>query len=140
MDTTPQTYLAICEALKATGVFEAVLFGMYPEEIPTAESYPMATIRPTAFERLDAGDPIEPQRVERFAVEIRLKQEEGQGGLATYAKLNQLVTIAAQAVQNLAAEGTIPGLTMLRAGKYAEKYPTITATIEGEFSYLETAD
>jgi hypothetical protein len=134
-DEAASVYLEILDRLHTTNAFTLVEFGS-PSEPLTSQDYPLCWLRPQTWESLDETDPILVQKVERFIVEIRVKREEGQGGLTTFAKLTKLAAAVQAAIDLQPIPGTILGLTRLKSGKYSEQYPTTAVELTGEFSYL----
>jgi hypothetical protein len=135
-DSPPQGYLALLEILTESQLFEQVEFGT-PAEVITSQDYPLAWLRPRGFESDDTTDPVRLLTVEQFEIEVRVRMEEGQGGLQTFAKLHQLVEQTRAAIDQEELGTAIPGLTLIRAGKYHELYPTSAAILTGSFTRLD---
>jgi hypothetical protein len=132
----PSGYTSLISLLEQTGLFAAVDFGT-PSDPLTQQDYPLCWVRPKSFEALDEVDPIQTQTTESFEIEVRVRVENGEGGLATFYRLETLVRDTRKAIDHQQLGDCLPGLTFAKSGRYSERYPTSTALIYGSFSRLD---
>jgi hypothetical protein len=135
-ETTPAGYAALLAILEDTNLFSEVSFGT-PAEPLTAQDYPLCWVRPKGFDADDTTDPVQILTTEQFEIEVRVLMGEGEGGLETFGRLHQLVEQIRQVLNQQQLGIAIPGLTLLRSGKYHETYPTSAAILSGSFARLD---
>ena len=130
-------YEALLGLLRATGVFEEVIFGASTQRSQAgSDSYPLAVVTPKGWEESDDYDPTSISRRVSFAVTVVVK---GQDGCSEFDQLDQLSSAIQGVVDRSDLGGTCLGpLTKIRSGRYGSSthYPEQSVELEGEFASI----
>ena len=130
-------YAALLASLRATGVFEEVIFGAATQRGQAgADSYPLAVLTPRGWEESDDFDPALIVRRVSFSITIVVKSQDTG---PRFDLLDQLSLATQNVVDRSGLDGTcLPPLTRIRAGRYgySSHYPEQSIELEGEYSSL----
>lgn len=130
-------YVALMAEIKATGAFEAVLFGGPNRRGQVgAGTYPIAIVTPKGWDEADEADPILIVRRVLFGLRIVVRSD---GGDPPFAQFDQLCAEVQAVVDRSDLSRTcVPALTKIRAGRYdyAAHYPEQCLDLDGEFSTI----
>ena len=130
-------YQAILQQLRATQLFEAVLFAGPVDRLPSGLSgSPVATIVPEGWEEFDEVDPGAVLRRVTFLLDLLVRDDDP---LARFDRLAQVESSARAAIDGSdLGGGCLPALTRLRRAQYDRRslHPEQTVRIDGEFTYL----
>ena len=131
------SYCALVELLRATGVFEDVIFGASTQRSQAgADTYPLAVLTPKGWEESDDFDPSSIVRRETFSITVVIKSEDD---LPQFDRLDYLAFAIKRTVDRSDLNGTcMPALTRIRSGHYdfAGHYPEQSIGLDGEFSTI----
>jgi hypothetical protein len=130
-------YLTLIDLLKATGMFEEVIFGAATQRSQAgADTYPLAVLTPKGWEESDDVDPTSIVRRATFSVTVVVTSQDG---LPQFDQLNRLSCAVKKAVDGSSLDGIcLPALTRIRSGHYvySNHYPEQSIDLEGEFSSI----
>ncbi len=129
-------YAAILAALKSSGEFGVVAFGLsLVSAVLEAESSPVAVVIPLGWEEEDDADPIVNVRHVRYTLIVSVRNE---NPLEAYQRLDRLMSIAQNLLDGSDLGGCLPGMTKLRRGRrdVEAPHPEHRVLLAGEFTYL----
>ena len=130
-------YAALAASVRATGAFDAVVFGDWTRRSAAgASSHPLAVITPKGWEEADDVDPIIAVRRVEFMIRLVIRVEDG---TAPFDQLDHLAALVQAKVDHSDLNGQcLPALTKIRAGRYqpSSQYPEWSVELDGEFTLL----
>jgi hypothetical protein len=132
----PDAYAAILAALRGTGAFGSVLFGVPPDQLALAgAAAPLASIVPEGWEDFDEVDPPSILRRGTFAVYLLARDDDP---LARFGRMAKLDAASRAALDGSGLGGCLPALTRLRRSRPDPRslHPEQVARIDGEFTYI----
>ena len=134
--TDTDAMFLIQTAIRATGLFSAVLAGRNPPELDTtAASFPQCWLTLKGFKERSLSDPECKQRDVTFTAVITIQSDHSTTGEVG---LDSLANSLSNALESATIPGLLPALSTFTAGDYPPAFtpPFATLQLTGGFSYL----
>ena len=132
-------YGSILSALRQTGAFAEITFGVTPDRRPSgADRTPAAVVTPDVWSETDDTDPVVVVRRVSYALTLIVRDDDP---VARYDLLDRLSCVAQNAVDGTdLGGGCLAALTRTRRGRFdtASTNPEQGVVLLGEFTYLIT--
>ena len=129
-------YAAIVAALKSSGEFAEVVFGLPLNRYAISpDRIPLAVVNPAGWVEEDDVDPIVNVRRVSYTLTLLVRGEDGFG---RFQQLDRLTSVVQDILDGSDLGGCLPGLTKLRTGRPdpGARHPEQCLILSGSFTYL----